>query len=190
MAQVMTWEVRGINGQPARTRVGFEAASQTFKKGDFLTVDSNGRLAQAISAGSRVGATTAATNNTAGRVVGQACQDATGTTGAYIVYTPVANHEFMLPVYHSTAASAVPNTNQIGTSYELIRVNVTVPYWAVDLEHTTNLKATIVDMVPGPTGHDGDTGSGIATAASTVQYGFVWVRFLADFSLNCGGAYS
>ena len=186
MAQTRTYGARG----KLQVRAYPEAASQSFKKGDFLTVDSNGRAQLAAAAGSSVGATTATLNNLANRIIGRAEADASGTTGKMLPVLLVEGSEFLLPVWHGTPSSAVPNTNQIGKTYELKYVSGSPNYWAIDISATTNPKFKITDMQPGALGHDGWDGSGYPTAASTVQYGVVWGTFIDDFSAAGDGVYA
>lgn len=204
MAQLPSWERRpSIGGVMPANMALAEAASQTFKKGDFLTIDSNGRVVQTLSAGSSLGATTATINNTAARVIGQADQDASGVTGALVQVVPLKGVQFLLPVYSATPASAIASTAQIGKSYELIYVNSDIDHFAVNLDATTNIKLQVVDMLPGAGGQNlyADLGvgtgnyanvdfKGYSTAAGTDQYAYVWVEFLANYSLGMGGSYS
>lgn len=160
-----------------------EAASQTFVHGDFLILDSNGRAQVAVAAGSRVGASSSgATTN---RIVGQAMHAASGTTGRQVQFVKAKpGTRFLMPVHHATAASAVPNTNQVGKVYELIHVNADIDYWAVSLDNTTNVKVKVVEMFPDD--HTGWDGRGYPTAASTTQYGRVWVEFIDNESALIG----
>lgn len=168
-----------------------EAASQTFKKGDFLTLDGNGRVQQALSAGNNFGLTTAATNNLASRIVGRAEADASGVTGRFVpVMVAEPGTQFSLPVWHATPSSAVPNTNLHGKSFEVRYASGTPNYFALDLSATSYPKARVVEMVPGPAGHDGFDGQGYPTAASTVQYGNVLVEFLPQYCALVGAPYS
>lgn len=168
-----------------------EAASQTFKKGDFLTLDSNGRVQQTLSAGNNLGATTASTNNTALRIVGRAEADASGVTGRFVpVMVAEPGTAFSLPVYHGTPSSAVPNTSLVGKSYPLRYASGSPAYFALDISTTTDFKAKVVEMIPGPGGHDGFDGQGYPTAASTVQYGNVLVELLPQYCALTGAPYS
>lgn len=156
-----------------------EAASQTFKKGDFLTLDANGRVQQALSAGNNVGGISV--NATGNRIVGRAEADASGTTGKLAPVMTPGGTQFELPVYNPTPASAVPSTAQIGKQYDL-RYATGSPknFWAVDISSTANPKLKIVDMLAAY--HTGWDGAGYPTAASTTQYGNVWVEFLDEAS--------
>jgi hypothetical protein len=165
-----------------------EAATQTFIKGDFLTIDSNGRVQQAVAAGSRLGATSGAITN---RIVGRAEVNASGTTGRFVsVMIAEPGTEFLLPVDHATPSSAVPNTNLVGKQFELKHVTAVSPnaaYYAVSLDNNTNVKEKVSDMyTPDHDGYD-PTLPGIATAASTVQYGKVWVEFMDEHCIFGGG---
>ena len=175
MAQSPSYQFRGL----ARTVALPEASTQTFKIGDFLTLDSNGRVQQALSAGTNAGASSAGT--TTNRIVGRAMQNATGTTGKLVsVILAEPQTEFLVPVYHGTPSSAVPNTNLIGKGFELRYASGTPNFFAVDISASTNPKVKITDIYPPDhTGYDPSV-PGYPTAASTTQYGQVWVTFIDE----------
>lgn len=106
-----------------------EAASQTFKRGDFVYLAS-GKVTAAVAAGSNL-------TSSGNAPIGIAANDASGTTDANcVVYIANENLEVCLPVTHATPASAVTAITQIGTSYEL--ENVTSYGYAVAIDDTSN----------------------------------------------------
>lgn len=182
MAQAPSYGARGLQRVVALP----EAASQSFKIGDFLTIDSTfGRVMQGMTVNTSLGGTTG--GSTDFRIVGRAMQNATGVTGKMVDVMIAEPHtEFLLPVYHGTAASAVPDTNLIGKGFELRYVGGTPNYFAADIEHTTNRKLKVIDMyIPDHTGWD-PTVPGFPTQASTTRYGQVWCTFIDEQTVLTG----
>ena len=175
MAQAPSYGARGLQRIVALP----EAATQSFKIGDFLTLDSNGRLQQALTAGNNFAGSSSGT--TTNRIVGRAMQSATGVTGKMVDVMIAEPHtEFLLPVYHGTPSSAVPNTNLVGKGFEVRYASGTTPFFAVDISANTNSKVKVTDMyIPDHTGWD-PTVPGFPTAASTTQYGQVWCTFIDE----------
>lgn len=128
-----------VNWNQGNVREFPEAASQSFKAGDPVDLVS-GKLTLAVAAGNNFGA--------GDDIVGVALEDASGTTNTRIkVYVFNANTILRLPVYHSTAASAITAYTQIGTSYE-IRFH-TGSILCVDIENTTNAKGKVIGINEG-----------------------------------------
>lgn len=98
-----------------------EAASQSYKAGEFVYLAS--------------GKATACADD-ATTILGMAAHDATGTTDAdAFVYAANTDTVFEANVYHSTAASAITAITQVGVNYAL-QVDSNKAY--VDIEDTTN----------------------------------------------------
>ncbi len=138
-----------------------EAATQTFKRGDFVTL-SSGKVAVAVAytSGDPVLSGT--------KILGIADKDATGTTDTPIPVV-IANDdtEFLVNVYHATPSSAVPAVAGNGVSYELYRATITNLAFGMDISETTDTKVVQTEIYTGS--------GGIETG---VQYGRVWVKVL------------
>jgi hypothetical protein len=178
LAQAPSYGARGLQRVVALP----ESTNQTFKIGDFLTLDANGRVQQKLTTGSNLGSA-AAGAVTDYRVVGRAMQSGTNSsTGGKMVDVMIAepHTEFLLPLYHGTPASAVPSTALIGLGFELRYVAGSPNYFAIDVSATTNRKMKITDMyIPDHTGWDPSL-PGFPTAVSTTQYGQVWCTFIDE----------
>jgi hypothetical protein len=162
-----------------------EAASQTYAIGDWLILDSNGRLQQAAAAGASVAASSGVRTN---KIVGRAVDAASGTTGKmrnFMVAEPGTH--FALPFYHATPGTAVPSTANNGIQYGLIHVDATVDYYGVDVAGTTDVKLKQVDVVLEDHTAWNPGSQTLATAASTTQYGLVWCEFLSEHCIFGGG---
>jgi len=130
-----------VNRQPGKVYSSYtllyfpEGSNQSFKKGEFVYLDSNGYLVVCPS--------------DSAKIAGMALADASGTQGTAI---PIAVAEpgtrFVLNVYHSTAASAVTNKNQVGKKYGLYRDTSNYRHY-VDLTDTSNTRLVVVDLYPG-----------------------------------------
>lgn len=115
---------------------GYEAASQTFKPGDFL-IDSSGSMA--------IGCATAASIATSSTVLGLADSTASGTTAARAPFIPLDENVLVrLPVYHATPASATTAITQIGSTFNLYRN--TANAWFCDISSTTAPYFTVTDI--------------------------------------------
>jgi hypothetical protein len=148
-------------GGPLKIRNFPVASSQTFKKGDWVTLTS-GQVAVAVAAGSNLAGGT--------KVLGMAWADAPTTTNAQVtVVVADDSTEFAVAVYHATPASAVTAVAQIGTSYELR--NDSTGGSVVDIGSTTNTKVQITGFA------DEQPNSGVNTVG--VAYAPVWVKVLA-----------
>lgn len=89
-----------------------EAASQSFKIGDFVGL-SSGKVRQNISNGSKW-------DSSGDLVVGLARQPASGTTDANVdILVADGLTRYSIPVYHATPASAVTAVSQKGTTVQL-----------------------------------------------------------------------
>ena len=117
-----------------------EAATQSFKKGEFVYL---------VSGKVTVLPTTVQSQS---KIAGMALRDASGTTDTAI---PIAVAEegvvFEANVYHSTAASAITAVTQVGASYG-IKVSSNKQY--VNIEDTTNRIAKIKRLSPKDTTGD------------------------------------
>lgn len=172
----MSQKVYGIARGIQRVQFVPEAASQSFKKGHILTLNSSGQCQRHATSGNRAGAASGITL----RPIGIALADASGTANTPIpVIVAEPGTQFLLPCHHATAASAVPNQANIGSNYEII--HVAAGYDAVSLDNTTNTKVKIVGM------HTDDYPGWPTGSASAEQYGAVWVEFLyAQCGLGAG----
>jgi hypothetical protein len=178
------------------------AASQTYKAGDFLALNSSGQLIQAAAPGDgtssngQVGSISGLT----GLIVGRATEDAQPATndvtiipttklyGEFIVAEP--GTQFELPIYHATAASAYPNPNLFTNNYELWNLSGASTQtmqsgssWAscygVRIDKTTNGKMQIVDFVPDEYPLWPDVGQATPPSTGTLsQYCRAWVEFI------------
>ena len=191
------------------------AANQTWKAGDFLTVNSAGNLVQTLSAGNNLGAASGITL----RVVGRAIEDAqpvsgdisivptTKLYGEFIIAEP--GTQFELPIVNgasSNGTAAYPNTNLIGTRLPLrycttadfpttvssTAITVGTNVWAADISTNTNPKLIIVDYVPddlvGST-YAGYPDTGAVSAPSTGVQALsarAWCEFLGGQCLLSG----
>ncbi len=153
-------------------------SAASFKKGQFLIWNAGVTRHAATDANlGGIGSTT--------YIVGRAEEDSTRADGTFkaVVSVMIAEPgtEFGLPLYHATAASAIPKcSGQLGTAYELR--NVGGNYDAVALDATTNVKLVVVDFTnedyltyPGPI-----TGAAVAIADGTTVKAVVWVAFLVN----------
>lgn len=133
---------------------GAEAASQTFDRGDFVILDSDGNVATAIASGSDY-------VNTDPEVLGMALNDASGTSGTEIqVLRATDNVEFLLPVKSGNTTAKT----QVGVGYELAHVGN--GQYAVDVSTDGTASPVVVITEICPEYAAGETN------------GWVWVRFL------------
>ena len=147
------------------------AASQTYKAGDFLAVNSSGQLIQAATAGdgtSTNGAVGAWSSGITNLIVGRAIEDAQPTAndptiipttklyGEFIIAEP--GTEFEMPIWHATSTSAYPAPSQVGVGYELWNLNTSAAWatgtnapsniYVARIDKTTNIKLQINDFDP------------------------------------------
>src|SRR3990167_8494969 len=88
-----------------------ETATQTFKAGDLVKIDSAGRINIAATAGNTL-------VSTGENLVGQAQEAASGTTDNMIAVTVFTEDTIItLPVYHATPASAVTAATNLDVLY-------------------------------------------------------------------------
>jgi len=151
--EVKLW--RSEKGMPAQAEYP-EAASQTFKRGDFVYLAS-GKVTEAVAPGSNL-------KDDGNLAIGIAAGDASGTTDqACSVILLDDDLQICLPVTHATASSAITAVTQVGTAYEL--ENVTSYGYAVAIDNTGNPIAKVVEIADQyPVGE---------------QYGWVWVKIIA-----------
>jgi len=138
------------------------AASQTYKAGDFLAVNSSGQLIQAATAGDgtstngQVGAWSSGLTNL---IVGRAIEDAhpaandptiiptTKLYGEFIIAEPGTQFEIIL--WHATYSSAYPNPNQLSVGYELWNLSSSAA-WATAAQVFTATSGAINQAVIAP----------------------------------------
>ena len=159
-----TWRYTG--GEAPAAIPYTEAASQTFKAGDPLTL-SSGKVAVAVAAN----ATYASGDLESAKVIGFALKDASGATDAPIMVSPLRDDvEWLVPVAHGTPASAVIAQANVGAGFDLGHWTdgSGVTAWGVTLDDTS-VKNVIVTALKDPVG---------------TQYGEVWVRFSNVADIN------
>lgn len=163
MATLQRYAPAGIlNPNEAYIMEGFEAASQTFKAGDWVD-NSSGKIEKGVAAGNTFGAND--------DPWGIALADASGVTNAPIlIYKIHPGLIQRLPVYHGTAASAITAYADIGGAFGIRNHTGEIP--CVALDETTATKGFIVG-IPNRT----------AMPVGT-QYGLVDFEF--DFAQTAG----
>ncbi len=133
-------------GPHAPARRGTPAASETYKVGDPLIRDSNGKLAIAATSGNNVGS---------GDIVGTSLHNAadilTGTytpdgMGPYAPWLP--GFRASLPLYHGTPASAVMTEAVLDLPTDLELRNEG-GIWCLDVSATSNPKFRVESIAPG-----------------------------------------
>jgi hypothetical protein len=106
---------READGSTPPTIVVPEAATQTFVKGDLLTL-SSGKAAIAVAAN----ATHTSADLESGLVIGTAVADASGVTNTPVAIELITDNTLIrLPVIHGTPASAVTAVAQLGVGYDI-----------------------------------------------------------------------
>lgn len=136
------------------TFIGAEAASQTFDRGDFVILDSDGNVATAIASGSDY-------LSTDPEVLGMALADASGTSLTDIpVMLANDNVEFLLPVKSGNTTAKT----QVGVGYELAHVGN--GQYAVDVSPDGTASPMVVITEIAKDYPAGETN------------GWVWVKFL------------
>lgn len=106
MATIALQRVQLANPKKATIRAFPEAASQSFKAGEFVYLSS--------------GKVTVCASDTA-HILGMAMHDASGTTDAdVLVAVADGETEFEMNVYHATPGSAITAITQIGAEYGLV----------------------------------------------------------------------
>ena len=115
------------NGAPVPQTQVPEGTSQTYKRGDLVSL-SSGVAVEAVAVGSNL-------TSSGNEVYGIALQDASGTAGTVQDFARVVPGLLMvLPVTHATAASAVTAATQRGSVFQL--ENVTGAGYAVAIDDT------------------------------------------------------
>ena len=115
-----------------------ETASQTYKAGDLVYLDSNGTVAIA----------TTSSNNLNSAIAGIATAKATGVTGTPVQLQVIRGTDaYKMSVWHATAASAVTALTQLGVVYRVRYDTSALPTgtagkWVVDIQNTTVEDAT------------------------------------------------
>lgn len=141
---------------PVQYREYPEQASQSFKKGQWVTVNSAGQIAIFAADGANLA-------STGDKLVGIAQENATGTQGTLITVALFdGNLEALIPVYSATPASAITAQTLVDETYVVRNVGG-VPM--VMLDTTTNPTIIVTDIL-----RDEAVGS---------AYGFVAVRPIA-----------
>jgi len=126
---------------PRKVKYYEEDASETFKKGELVYLDSDGQLVVCSS-----DATT---------ILGMALTDATGTAGTKIpVLIAQDGTEFEANVYHATAASAVTEWGEVDNKYAYYATG-NIGY--VDIGDTDNDALLITEILTGGGKSEGDT---------------------------------
>lgn len=134
LASIMLSDVR-VEGRNPQIKPYQEAASQSFKAGQLLLVNSSGQVAIFAADGSNF-------DSTGDRIIGVAQDDATGTQGSTIRVRVLRNSDLVrMPVFHGTPASALTNANQIGDPFVLRNVGG-VPM--INIQTNTNPTGTII----------------------------------------------
>ena len=147
-----TAKYRSTSGQTIIPLVLQEAATQTFKAGDFVYLASNAVTA-IVAANTTYGSAKADTGTN--KIVGMALDDATGTTGKDIrVVLATEDVEFEFNIANATTASAITAATQVGQTMELL--NLTLPIGTVDGEGYALPVATTSTAVAMDDTTDGD----------------------------------
>lgn len=116
---------------PGEIRYFPEAASQSFKKGEFVYLDANGKLNACAS--------------DASIIAGMAMQDASGTENTAIAITLAKEgQKFTLHVTNAGSSTTTANS-QVGNKYGLY-VASNIAY--VDVGDTTNKRFIVSDVAP------------------------------------------
>jgi hypothetical protein len=117
-----TAKYRSTNGATIIPLVLQEAATQTFKAGDFVYLASNAVTAIVAPSGTYASAKADTGTN---KIVGMALDDATGTTGSNIrVVLATEDVEFEFNIAHDTTASAITAATQVGQTMELLNLQL------------------------------------------------------------------
>lgn len=137
MATLQRYAPGGIvNFNEANIMTGYEAASQSFKAGDFVK-SSSGKIAITAAAGNTYGA-----NDDSW---GIALEDASGVTNAKVkIYKIHPGFQIILPVYHGTPASAITAYADISGQFGLRNHTGNIP--CVALDETSATKGWIVSI--------------------------------------------
>ena len=153
-----------------------DAASQAYRIGDLVYVNTSGLLA----------IVTESTDTVDSPILGQAARAATGVTSAsaYVLcWRP--EDRFLMQVFHATPASAVTNQNQIGDVFPIIKDESGNDTYHIDLA-TTAESATValarVQVVGFP---EGEIINGVLSTVGDT-YGWAIVKPL-EFSIATDG---
>lgn len=157
------------DGSTPPTVIVPEAASQTFKAGDFVTL-SSGKATIAIAAN----ATYTSGDLESGLIFGTAVADATGTTDAPCAIELITDNSlFMLPAGHATPASAVNAVAQLGVGYDLIHhTSGGVTAWFYGIDDTSVKNVIPVELID----------------AAGTAYGLSWCKIAQRARLDMVGA--
>jgi hypothetical protein len=190
------------------------AASQTFKEGDWIAVNSSGQGILAVASGNgsstngQVPAWSGGATTITNLIVGRAIEDAQPQSGdptilpnpkLYVeVIVAEPGTQFLMPLYHATPGSAYPNPNLIGTQCGLWNLNgstatfatgtnVPTNLWVARIDSTTVAQLNIVDFDPTDYPSWPDIGQTAAPSSGTQsQYCGTWVEFLGGTTLLSG----
>lgn len=153
---------RTSDGGPANIKTYPEAASQSFKAGDYVDL-SSGKVEVAFAASG----TYSSADMDGATILGMAINDATGTTDSPVkVVIADDRTEFLVPVVHATPASAVTAVTQHNMSCDLAHYTLSgVTSWGAAIDDTAGTNTVrIVDLDDSyPVGE---------------QYGRVWIKVL------------
>ena len=168
-------------GTTVETRMMPIQSGATFGVGDFLVMSTTGAVIGAA-AGNNYPAASSINTKIIGRAESPAVDVNTNSANPFVSITKAQpGTEFLLPLYHTTPASAVPTLSQLGTKYELRNTSGGWP--AVDLTQTTNVIVKVVDFDPAD--YPAWPGS---YATGSVQEANVWVEILASAATLTGAA--
>lgn len=155
-----------------------EAASQSFKYGDLVTL-SSGKVAVLIApvTGAYVVGTGDVDSAGDGAIVGMALRAASGTTDTSIpVWVFNEQSEILLTVMHATPASAITAVAQVGVKYDIVNQILASggpQTWVYTIDDTTNPNVIVQEIDPSyPVGE---------------QYGTAWCRVLRSSLWSAGG---
>ena len=127
-AQLVSVKLEGMSQIPSR--VGYEAASQTFKRGELLILNATNQLA-------------VATDEPLARIMGFASEDASGTTNNVLSYMPILpGMLFEL----SIGTSATAGTSAITDYMKLYPLHVTSNRWFVNKTDGANPCVQVVAL--------------------------------------------
>jgi len=141
-----------------------EAATQTFKAGDFLTINSTGQVAIAVAATSTYASADVDTTN----IIGMALNDASGTTNTPVSVVVATETTLFLVQATKSGGSEVTATSHLNKKYDLAHYQVGgVNGWGYTTDDTTAPNVVVVELYTAPGEAVGDTN------------GRAWVKILS-----------
>lgn len=153
-----------------------EAASQTYRVGDLVYLDSNGLVA----------IVTESTDTVNSEILGFAARAATGTTSAP-AYVQIIRPEdrYLMQVFHATPASAVTNQNQLQDVFPIIKDENGNDTYHIDLATTAESSTVALARVRVVGFPENEIINGVKSAVGDT-YGWAIVKFL-EFSIASDG---